>query len=464
MKGLLPIAVTDDTLLYSSSDEPTTEELAEIIATGTDSDYIDWDVAFSYSEGNWVIYNHTIYESMVAGASSNTGNTPGDGSEWEYVKPTNRWAMFDQYVSTKTTADTQLQVMIELDDADFVDSIALLGLSGVVSVKVEVIDMDSGSSSLSGSPSASPSASVSGSPSASVSGSPSASPSASVSGSPSASPSPSSSLSGSPSESLSGSLSGSLSSSPSPSSSLSGSPSVSPSTSLSGSPSSSPSPSDEIPIEFGTEAISFGPEPIYFGDPPLGATFTGTPVRPLSIPLTGLPNSPFWSETFDIGIFETDEAGWYDYFFSKLTTPGQWVFTDIGTYKNAALRVTLYGGTGMEVGALVFGRSRDLGCTLFGANLGITDYSTKEFDEFGRATIIERVYANTLECDLYFAHTQLRTIYKFLSDVRATPVVWIGSEEDEFDATIIYGFYKDFNIELRDASGCYCSLQIEGLT
>ena len=46
--------------------------------------------------------------------------------------------------------------------------------------------------------------------------------------------------------------------------------------------------------------------------------------------------------------------------------------------------------------------------------------------------------------------------------LRATPVLWIGSES--FESLTVYGFYKEFSIDLAYPTVSYCSLTIEGLT
>ena len=162
---------------------------------------------------------------------------------------------------------------------------------------------------------------------------------------------------------------------------------------------------------------------------------------------------------------------WYDFFFGEHVYKEQFLFSDstgvlpypITSTAGLLLRVTLTGLATISVGALVYGYLRDLGTTLWGVNLGIIDYSTKETNEFGETYVVERVYAKTMSCDLFFEHSELKDIYQFFADVRATPTVWIPSENEMYDATIVYGFYKDFNIESRDYSGCYCSLEVEGV-
>ena len=45
--------------------------------------------------------------------------------------------------------------------------------------------------------------------------------------------------------------------------------------------------------------------------------------------------------------------------------------------------------------------------------------------------------------------------------MRAKPVVWIG--DDGFDAMKIYGFVKEFSIDVAYETEAYCSLTVQGL-
>ena len=175
------------------------------------------------------------------------------------------------------------------------------------------------------------------------------------------------------------------------------------------------------------------------------------------------PVGVYWESYEEIGVFDDAESyNWYTYFFSELSLPDTYVLLNIPYFENSLLRVTLY-GTSIEIGTMVFGKAVDLGDTQWGLELGIRDYSTKETDDFGIITILERDYSKTMSCDMFFEHSKLRGIFKFLASIRATPIVWIGSSESTFDATVIYGFYTDFSIVLRDYGGSFCSLEIEGL-
>jgi len=77
---------------------------------------------------------HRTYESQVG---SNTGNNPptDNGTHWLDIGPSNRWAMFDIYRTTRTVDASPLEVKVS--PGERVDAIGLIGLIAD-SVEIEV--------------------------------------------------------------------------------------------------------------------------------------------------------------------------------------------------------------------------------------------------------------------------------------------------------------------------------------
>jgi len=173
-----------------------------------------------------------------------------------------------------------------------------------------------------------------------------------------------------------------------------------------------------------------------------------------------LYSSSFLLYTWDNNV----SPDWYWYFFTP-TYPVEVVIAQgIPSFYNSKIRVTVNYATGAKVGTIAFGTLVDIGKTQFNPKLGIIDYSKKETDEFGYVDVIERRFTKTLSCDVEIPNVQLTQVFKLLSTVRATPVVWVGSDEALFDSTILYGFYKNFDIVIEGPTHSMCSLEIESLT
>lgn len=176
----------------------------------------------------------------------------------------------------------------------------------------------------------------------------------------------------------------------------------------------------------------------------------------------GGASPPVYSRTISLdGTFIYD---WYMYFFEPYVQIGEVVLTDIPPYVNAEITMTLSAGSGnVSIGQFVFGTLYTLGETEYGATAGIIDYSRKETDEFGVTTFVRRDFSKRMTARAMLDAVQMNKAQRLLADVRATPAVWIGAEGDEYLPLVVYGFYRDFQIEVAYPTKSYCSIEIEGL-
>lgn len=154
---------------------------------------------------------------------------------------------------------------------------------------------------------------------------------------------------------------------------------------------------------------------------------------------------------------------WWSWFFGLRFSKTQFVATDLPSYPNAEISITVNGSVGLAVGVIIIGQqiSFSLGMN-HGARLGIQDYSRKETNDFGDTVLIQRAFAKRANFDLLLDNYEVDLMQNILSSIRAVPVLWVGS--NEFEATVIFGFYKNFDILLSYSTHAECSLEIEGLT
>lgn len=154
---------------------------------------------------------------------------------------------------------------------------------------------------------------------------------------------------------------------------------------------------------------------------------------------------------------------WYEYFFEPIVKKGDLLIYDLPANTNPTFTITINQPNDTTlVGSLVIGQHRDLGNLLYGARVGIQDYSRKEADDFGNYTIIERAFAKKATFKVVVENAKVDALTALLATYRATAIVWIGS--DDFTSTWIYGFYKDFSAEIAFTNHSYLYLDIEGLT
>ena len=168
---------------------------------------------------------------------------------------------------------------------------------------------------------------------------------------------------------------------------------------------------------------------------------------------------------YDVTTSMTSTSGindWYSYFFEDIVLLDTFFKTALPLYPNPIVRIVITGAT-VTCGTVVVGQSKNLGKTLHdGAAVGITDYSRKETDDFGNYTLVERAFARRGSFQLRLPRASVDEVQRILSDYRATPAVYAATTE--YSSTQIFGFFREFNIEIDRPLESLCSIEIEGLT
>ena len=156
-------------------------------------------------------------------------------------------------------------------------------------------------------------------------------------------------------------------------------------------------------------------------------------------------------------------ADWYSYFFEPIFSKTDLVELELPPYANVTLTITLAAaGSMVACGACVIGQQRTLGGTQYGAKIGIQDYSGKTRDAQGNYAIAQRAFSKRATFTLQIDSRMVDHLQTLLAGYRSTPIVYIGSEL--YGATMLYGFYKDFSVDIDYANTAFCSLELEGLT
>ena len=156
---------------------------------------------------------------------------------------------------------------------------------------------------------------------------------------------------------------------------------------------------------------------------------------------------------------------WFTYFFEDQVQKETAQFIDIPPYRNAAISVTVTANTGEDakLGQIVFGYLTDIGATTYGTSISIEDFSRKETDAFGNFIVVERAFSQLADFDVQFETRNARRIQRTLAELRAVPVVYIGSSDTAYGTTI-YGFYRRFDLTLETPSLSFGAIEVEGLT
>lgn len=195
-----------------------------------------------------------------------------------------------------------------------------------------------------------------------------------------------------------------------------------------------------------------------------GIAFIDTDAESATVSLS-VSGTQIYSKTQSFNIGGTAIDNWFSWFFEPLGRKSNLLFLDVPVYEAGVITVTINRDNPADIvscGTLLVGRQFDIGETEHGVGLGIIDYSRKETDQFGVTSVVERAYAKRMTARVVMQTSGVDDVQTILAAVRATPVLWIGS--DSFDSLTVYGFYKEFSIDLAYPTISYCSLTIEGLT
>lgn len=181
----------------------------------------------------------------------------------------------------------------------------------------------------------------------------------------------------------------------------------------------------------------------------------------LTSPSAGSPGIVY-TQTIDLGLVSLF-SDWYNWFFGIKQRPSQYINTNFPAYVDGIIEIEILGGADLAVGVIAIGQQQRFGRGIrLGARVGIQDYSRKETSEFGETILVQRAFAKKANFDLFIDKPEVDTLQNYLTTLRATPALWIGSTE--YESTTVFGFYKNFDILLNYPEHADCELEIEGLT
>lgn len=162
---------------------------------------------------------------------------------------------------------------------------------------------------------------------------------------------------------------------------------------------------------------------------------------------------------------------WYEYFYEPIYQQDALVITDLidaallnlPAYGDGLISISIeYPSNTPSVGAIVVGLTADIGLTNYDASVGIVDYSKVDTDQFGKTTVVKRGFSKRGSFELTVKNEAVDNVVRLLSNYRATPIVWVGTE-NIYNSLVVYGFYKDWEVTFTEPKVSRCNLQVEGL-
>jgi len=177
---------------------------------------------------------------------------------------------------------------------------------------------------------------------------------------------------------------------------------------------------------------------------------------------------PYQTIIKDIATTRSCVNSWYNYFYcplaSELDTATRSLFYRLNPVKGK-IRVTITEGLQprSSVSYMVAGKSSYVGDTLFNVNLGLIDYSSKKFDDFGILELTRRQSRQTMDVDVVFDSARLTEINYLARKSLGKVVLFINDEDPEsvYNHLLLLGLIQDFTTVLSNPIKTQASFQIE---
>jgi hypothetical protein len=122
----------------------------------------------------------------------------------------------------------------------------------------------------------------------------------------------------------------------------------------------------------------------------------------------------------------------------------------------------IFTGDNVAIGAVLTGKATTFGFVVLGSKVGIRDFSKKEVDDFGNYKIVKRRFSKFISASCVVEKADVDRMQNFFAQFRTTPMIWIL--DSDYQALLVYGYYREFEIEIAYPTQSICTLELEGLT
>jgi hypothetical protein len=182
----------------------------------------------------------------------------------------------------------------------------------------------------------------------------------------------------------------------------------------------------------------------------------------LAVRVTDASSAIVHDQTYDL-VETVDVSDWFGYFYEPNTYKPELIINNLPIFAGYKVRIQLNSTGTTSVGEIVFGYDRFLGDTLVQPRIGIEDFSVKNVDDFGFATLIPRTYSDRGEFAVAITDGRTQQVKRYLTSLRATPAVYYLEADTERLGTTIFGYYTDFSIVLESIDYAVMTVTLEGL-
>ncbi len=189
------------------------------------------------------------------------------------------------------------------------------------------------------------------------------------------------------------------------------------------------------------------------------AGFSVSGVSDVVINMTSAGNNVY-TKTVELNDNSAVDSIWHYYFTPQIRSES-FVINDLPQYPTGVLDIE-FKGSDVAVGNLVVGNQIEVGSMTAGTSLQLLDYSRKETDSFGNTIVQKGRTSKLVNFNLGIEYSLVDYTFNQVAELTGTPSVWFGDAGSD-DPTLVFGYYRDFNINLPSKTMTDATITIEGL-
>lgn len=190
-------------------------------------------------------------------------------------------------------------------------------------------------------------------------------------------------------------------------------------------------------------------------------------LKPVAGSVTVTVNSASAGEVFNQTYRTTRDSGggWWKYFTSRIRRVGSVTVEGLPPYSDATITVEFTGADDAEVsvGQIVAGFASAAAVVTTGTGVGMTSYSIKDTNEFGRPIIVGYPPAKLVNFAVKIPTLSVDDVAELLFEREAKPTAFYMRDGSAY-GTVVYGLFDDFYIDHSTSAIAESVVAIQGFS
>lgn len=165
--------------------------------------------------------------------------------------------------------------------------------------------------------------------------------------------------------------------------------------------------------------------------------------------------------TYSVKLQNRNVSDWNGYFVEPFSIQSD-VFIEFSSRDDMTISLDI-GDANPKIGSMVVGNFIELGDVGYGVSSSIDDYSVVKTNEFGVSKLVERDYVKRVSYPVTVENWAIRRAFSTLASLRATPAVFIATDDYRYTPFTVFGRVARFSVALSFATYSIVNVEVQGL-